>query len=312
MFGPIRRHWPEYLMEAAGLGIFMISAGVFTILFEYPGSPVHQALPSGFIRRCLIGLAMGLTAVGIIYSHWGKRSGAHLNPAVTLSFLWLKKIQPWDAFYYIAAQFAGGLAGVLLVKILFPQAFQVPEVAYAATVPGPGGAWLAFFAEAAISFGLMLTVLSVSSQPRFNKLTGVFAGCLVALYIAFEAPFSGMSMNPARTFASALPGGIWKDVWVYFTAPFVGMLAAVEVSHLWVEAHHPCPKLGHSHHHRCIFCGLHMHHKATAAKAVIVLVVLLGAGSMKADAQIKQVGMGPIVQTVSDLDRSVEFYSKVL
>jgi MIP family channel proteins len=318
MFGPIRRHWPEYLMEAAGLGIFMISAGVFTILFEYPGSPVHQALPSGFIRRCLIGLAMGLTAVGIIYSHWGKRSGAHLNPAVTLSFLWLKKIQPWDAFYYIAAQFAGGLAGVLLVKILFPQAFQVPEVAYAATVPGPGGAWLAFFAEAAISFGLMLTVLSVSSQPRFNKLTGVFAGCLVALYIAFEAPFSGMSMNPARTFASALPGGIWKDVWVYFTAPFVGMLAAVEVSHLWVEAHHPCPKLGHSHHHRCIFCGLHMHHQvnttttATTAKAIIVLLVLLGAGSITADAQIKQVGMGPIVQTVSDLDRSVEFYSKVL
>jgi MIP family channel proteins len=312
MFGPIRRHWPEYLMEAAGLGIFMISAGVFTILFEYPGSPVHQALPSGFVRRCLIGLAMGLTAVGIIYSHWGKRSGAHLNPAVTLSFLWLKKIQPWDAVYYIAAQFVGGLAGVLLVELLFPKAFRVPEVAFAATVPGPGGAWLAFFAEAAISFGLMLTVLSVSSQPRFNKLTGVFAGCLVALYIAFEAPFSGMSMNPARTLASALPGGIWKDVWVYFTAPFVGMLGAVEVSHLWVEAHHPCPKLGHSHHHRCIFCGLHMHHKATAAKAVIVLVVLLGAGSMKADAQIKQVGMGPIVQTVSDLDRSVEFYSKVL
>ena len=176
MFGPIRRHWPEYLMEAAGLGIFMISAGVFTILFEYPASPVHQALPSGFVRRCLIGLAMGLTAIGIIYSHWGKRSGAHLNPAVTLSFLWLKKIQPWDAFYYIAAQFVGGLAGVLLVEILFPQAFRVPEVAYAATVPGPGGAWMAFLAEVVISFGLMTTVLAVSSQPRYNKLTGVFAG----------------------------------------------------------------------------------------------------------------------------------------
>ena len=102
-------------MEAAGLGIFMVSAGVFTILFEYPGSPVHQALSSGFLRRALIGLAMGLTAIGIIYSHWGKRSGAHLNPAVTLSFLWLGKIKPWDAVYYILAQFLGGLSGVLLV-----------------------------------------------------------------------------------------------------------------------------------------------------------------------------------------------------
>jgi MIP family channel proteins len=312
MLGPIRHHWPEYLMEAAGLGIFMISAGVFTILFEYPASPVHQALPSGFIRRCLIGLAMGLTAIGIIYSHWGKRSGAHLNPAVTLSFLWLGKIKPWDAFYYIGAQFVGGLAGVVLVEALFPKAFRVPEVAYAATVPGPGGAWLAFFAEAAISFGLMTTVLTVSGRPHLNKMTGLFAGCLVALYIAFEAPFSGMSMNPARTFASALPGGIWKDVWVYFTAPFVGMLAAVEVQRLWGATHHDCPKLGHSHQHRCIFCGLHMHHRATAVKAIVVLLILLGAGSMQAHAQIKQVGMGPIVQTVSDLDRSVEFYSKVL
>jgi MIP family channel proteins len=310
MLGPIRHHWPEYLMEAAGLGIFMISAGVFTILFEYPASPVHQALPSGFVRRCLIGLAMGLTAIGIIYSHWGKRSGAHLNPAVTLSFLWLGKIKPWDAFYYIAAQFAGGLAGVVLVEVLFPRAFRVPEVSYAATVPGPGGAWLAFLAEAGISFGLMTTVLTVSGRPRMNRLTGLFAGALVALYIAFEAPFSGMSMNPARTFASALPGGIWKDAWVYFTAPFVGMLAAVELQRLWGATHHDCPKLGHSHRHRCIFCGLHMHHKA--AKAVIVLLVMLGGASMKADAQIKQVGMGPIAVTVSDLDRSVEFYSKVL
>src|SRR5229473_2753635 len=113
MPGRIRHHWPEYLMEAAGLGIFMISASVFTILFEYPDSPVHQAMPSDFLRRALIGLAMGITAIGIIYSPWGKRSGAHLNPAVTLSFLRLGKIQPWDAAYYITAQFLGGLAGVL-------------------------------------------------------------------------------------------------------------------------------------------------------------------------------------------------------
>src|SRR5215831_10723337 len=82
----LRQHWPEYLMEAAGLGIFMVSAAVVTTLFEYPKSPVHDVLPDPMFRRVLIGIAMGLTAIGIIYSPWGKQSGAHLNPAVTLTF----------------------------------------------------------------------------------------------------------------------------------------------------------------------------------------------------------------------------------
>jgi MIP family channel proteins len=310
MPGPIRHHWPEYLMEAAGLGIFMISASVFTILFEYPDSPVHRAMPSDFLRRALIGLAMGLTAIGIIYSPWGKRSGAHLNPAVTLSFLRLGKIQPWDAAYYITAQFLGGLAGVILVEILFPRSFRAPQVAYVATVPGMGGVLQAFFAEALISFGLMTTVLAVSNAPHLNRFTGVFAGTLVFLYITFEAPVSGMSMNPARTFASALPGGIWNNIWIYFTAPVLGMLGAVEIQRLWGATHHACPKLGHSKHHRCIFCGLHMHHhKGAVAKAVVVLLL---AGSVALNAQVKPVSMGPIAATVSDLDRSVEFYTKVL
>lgn len=314
MPGPLKRHWPEYLMEAAGLGIFMISAGVFTILFEYPASPVHQAMPSSFLRRSLIGLAMGLTAIGIIYSPWGKRSGAHLNPAVTLSFLRLGKIQAWDAGYYIAAQFLGGLAGVVLVELFFPSAFRAPEVAYVATIPGANGPWGAFAAEVLISFGLMSMVLAVSNAPHLNRFTGLFAGVLVFLYITFEAPQSGMSMNPARTFASALPGGIWNDIWIYFTAPFVGMLGAVEVKRLWGGIHHACPKLGHSEHHRCIFCGLHMHHHhaGTVAKALVVFALLASAGTGTLHAQVKLSGMGPIATTVSDLDRSMEFYTKVL
>jgi aquaporin Z len=77
----LRAHWPEYLMEAWGLGTFMVSAGVSTALLEYPGSPVHQAIPNGDLRLVLVGLAMGLTAIAIIYSPWGKQSGAHINPA---------------------------------------------------------------------------------------------------------------------------------------------------------------------------------------------------------------------------------------
>ncbi|MGH7166316.1 MAG: aquaporin, partial [Nitrospiraceae bacterium] len=105
----LARHWPEYLMEAAGLAVFMISAAVFTTVLEHPASPVRQAITDPVLRRALIGLAMGLTAIGIIYSPWGKQSGAHLNPAVTLTFLRLGKIQVADALFYVLAQFAGGL-----------------------------------------------------------------------------------------------------------------------------------------------------------------------------------------------------------
>src|SRR5208283_810066 len=75
----LRTHWPEYLMEASLLGTFMVSACVFGALYEFPGSPIHQAIMSGFLRRFLMGISMGLTAVAIIYSPWGKQSGAHIN-----------------------------------------------------------------------------------------------------------------------------------------------------------------------------------------------------------------------------------------
>src|SRR5574341_1388671 len=95
-----RSHWPEYLMEASGLGLFLVSACLFSALLFHPDSPAVHAIPSAFLRRALIGVAMGLTAIGIIYSPWGKRSGAHLNPSVTVTFLRLGKVRPWDGAFY--------------------------------------------------------------------------------------------------------------------------------------------------------------------------------------------------------------------
>ena len=88
----LKKHWPEYLMEGAGLGIFMVSACMFGTLLEHAGSPVHQAIVNPTARRSLIGLAMGLTAIGVIYSPWGRRSGAHINPGITLTFYRLGKL----------------------------------------------------------------------------------------------------------------------------------------------------------------------------------------------------------------------------
>jgi aquaporin Z len=250
------QHWPEYLMEAAALGIFMISAGAFTTLLEYPSSPVHQAIVDGNVRRALIGVAMGGTAMGLIYSPWGKRSGAHMNPAVTITFLHLRKIPPWDALFYILFQFLGGLAGVVLTALILGKCFTRPPVDYVVTVPGPAGKLPAFLGEFVIAFILMGMIVYVSNEPGVARFTGLFAGVLIMGYVTFEAPLSGFGMNPARTFASALPSGVWTALWIYFTAAPAGMLLAAE-SYLLVKDRESirCCKLHHHCGHRCIFCG---------------------------------------------------------
>src|SRR5215469_13992271 len=89
----VHLHWPEYLMEAGLLGSFMVSACIFGALYEFPHSPVRHAIASQLLRRILMGVSMGLTAVAIIYSPWGKQSGAHINPSVTLTFFRLGKVK---------------------------------------------------------------------------------------------------------------------------------------------------------------------------------------------------------------------------
>lgn len=251
-------HWPEYLMEAAGLGIFMISAGAFGVLLFHPASAVVLALPDPFLRRLLMGLAMGATAICIIYSPWGQQSGAHLNPSVTLTFLYLGKVAPYDALFYIVAQFIGGVTGVFLVLALLGGKFAAPPISYVTTMPGESGAATAFMAEAVITFILMSVVLACVNSRRLTRLTGVFCGLLVATYITLEAPISGMSMNPARSFASAFPGGLWDNLWIYFTAPPLGMLSAAMANRMARKGREVvCAKLNHHTDRRCIFlnCG---------------------------------------------------------
>src|SRR5205814_1378357 len=170
------QHWPEYLIEAWALGSFMVSAGVVATLLGAPDSPVHRAIAGAMWRNVAGGLAMGLTAIALIHSPWGKRSGAHMNPAVTLTFLRLKKIHGWDAAFFIIAQTLGGTAGVLIVAALFGSAFTDAPVNYAATMPRAGGAWLAFLAELLISGVLMFVVLGFSGTARLARFTGYAAG----------------------------------------------------------------------------------------------------------------------------------------
>jgi aquaporin Z len=249
-----REHLPEYLMEAALLGLFMISAGVFTIVFEYPSSPLHQAIANADVRRFLIGVAMGTTAIALIYSPWGKQSGAHMNPAVTLTFYRLGKVKRQDAMFYSLFQCLGGLSGVYLVALLFRTVFTQPPVRYIVTVPGSLG-WLgALIGELIIAFIMMMVVLLTSNHKKLNRYTGLFAGCLVMLYVTFAAPFSGFGMNPARSFASAFPANIWTDFWLYVVIPPIGMtVASIVYQFLYGRRAVKCAKLHHDNHKRCIF-----------------------------------------------------------
>src|SRR5438874_12121765 len=104
MFHSLKEHWPEYSCEAAELGLFMISASLFTMLLWHPSSPVFNLIPNTFVRRMLTGIAMGGTAIALVFSPLGKRSGAHFNPAVTLMFCRLGIVINWYAFFYVVEQ----------------------------------------------------------------------------------------------------------------------------------------------------------------------------------------------------------------
>lgn len=255
MRNAVKYHWPEYLIEAWCLGTFMMSACFFSASLFYPASP-FATMPFA-IRNLLMGVAMGATAIGIICSPWGKRSGAHFNPAVTLTFLRLGKIAKYDAAFYVLAHFVGGTAGVAISWMILGGLLSDGAVNFVATIPGSYGTAAAFFAEVIISFFMMTMILFTSNSAKLSRWTPYFAGFFVAAYIAVESPISGMSMNPARTFASGFVGNIWSGWWVYFAAPTVAMLGAAE---LYVRkrgiAAVICGKLHHHNRARCIFnCG---------------------------------------------------------
>lgn len=234
-----------YAMDGALLGLFMVSACVTVVVLEHPASPARAAITSALARRVLVGLAMGLTAVGLIYSRWGKRSGAFMNPAMVLCFLRLGKLSMMDAVGYIAAQLVGSVGGVLLAALALPGLVSDPAVNYVATTPS-GGVGPAFLAEFLLAFVLLSVTMTVNRSPRFAPYTGVCAGVLVALFISLAAPISGMSINPARTFGSAVWAQLWAGFWIYLSAPLLGMLAGVELQRRLPNRHERlCGKLNH-------------------------------------------------------------------
>ncbi len=229
------KHWKAYLMEAAGLAGFVIGAGLLTIFLEHPDLAVmHSFLKDHpLLRRAPMGIIMG-AYIFFITLVFGKKSGAHINPAATIAFLRLSKIKFKDALFYMIAQFAGAVIAAQLLKYFTGDLFSHPLIDFGVAKPmPPHGSMAAFVAEFIISFILMLLTLMASSSRKYEKYVAVLSGVLIAFYIIIEMPFSGMSLNPARSFAAALAANEWNHLWIYFIAPPVAMLLAAEVFVQW-------------------------------------------------------------------------------
>ncbi|MGL5098240.1 MAG: MIP/aquaporin family protein, partial [Planctomycetia bacterium] len=238
----LRKNATAFAAEAFGTFLLLVVIGLFATLLNAPAFGAADRL-SPLTRRLAMAAVMGPTVLLLVYSPWGRRSGAHVNPAVTLTFWRLGKVAPWDAAFYVAAQMLGGLAGVFAVAAALGDDFTAPPLQWVVTLPGDAGPTVAFAAEAAVSFGLMSLILWATNGPWAPK-TGFLVAALVMGYVVLEMPLSGFSMNPGRSLVSNIAAGVWDFWWLYVAAPTLGMLAAAEVS-LWIGRRPVCAKLCH-------------------------------------------------------------------
>ena len=221
---PMRQQLSAYLSEFAGTAIMMAIGVAAIAMFWAPDSP----LPRIEIERLRL-LATGLVFAGgatmVVYSPLGRTSGGHLNPAVTCAFWRLKRIGTRDAAVYVTAQTLGAIAGVAVAQ--FAAGDLASAVELGMTRPGMGVSTLAACVfEVLIAFALMFLILTCLNRPRLAPRTGILAGLLVATLVTIEAPLTGTSLNPARSFAPALLMQHLDGVWIYIVAPTIGAVAA--------------------------------------------------------------------------------------
>ena len=224
--------WRLYLSEFIGTAL-LIGVGVSFVILDFgKGSPIVSLIPSPGIRRALTGFLFGGAGMLITFSPVGKWSGAHINPVVTFSF-WMKgKIKRTMAIGYVIAQFLGAAAGGFM--LLFWGSIG-KTIDYGATIPGKEGAAEAVLGEAATTFCLVAGLFLFLGYKPLRPFTPVLFPFLYAVMVYFEAPISGTSTNPARSFGPSLASGIWSGWWVYWIGPLLGAFIAVSIQAKWLK-----------------------------------------------------------------------------
>lgn len=189
---------------------------------------VNVGIPLAF-STLLIAFAFGLTIVAMAYSI-GNVSGCHINPAVSLSMLISGRMSGKDFIGYIIAQFLGGIAGAGILVALFGSNQALGQNGFGAASALGIDMWQALLIEVILTFVFVIAILGVTSKVENNAVVGLVIGLTLTLVHILGIPFTGTSVNPARSFGPALLAGgeALSQVWVFIAAPLIGAaLAAV-------------------------------------------------------------------------------------
>jgi aquaporin Z len=215
----------DYISEFVGTALLVLAALSVICVDFATQSPMVSMLPDVNARRVITGVLIAGTATAIVYSPIGRRSGGHLNPAVTMAFLLLGKMTRTSAALYVGAQTAGALTGAAVALLVWNG--WARDVDLGATVPSAGHTTATVAAEALMTFLLVSLILNLVDRRRLMRFTAAAVGALQALFIVVEAPVSRTSLNPARTLGPAVVGGEYSGLWIYLFAPPAGALVAV-------------------------------------------------------------------------------------
>ena len=217
--------WRLFLSEFIGTAALVLVGLSLVILMFGTGTPMARLIPSEGLRRLITGFLFGTTGACIALSPVGKESGAHINPAVTLAFRLMGKLDLRTTLGYIAAQLSGAVAGSLPLLIWGAMGKSVD---FGATSPGPGTSVSTALMGEAITTFTMVTLLAVFLGFRkIRPFTPAIFPPLYAIMVWAEAPISGTSTNPARSLGPAVVSGQWTGWWIYWIGPLAGMLLAV-------------------------------------------------------------------------------------
>jgi aquaporin Z len=222
-----RVRWRLFFSELIGTAV-LVFGGLSVVIFMFgDGTPMARLVPNAFLRNALTAFLFGTVGSAIAVSRVGKESGAHINPAVTMSFWLMQKLDFRAAIGYIVAQMVGACIGALP---LLAWGSMGESVIFGATIPGEGySTAVVVIGEIVTTFGLIGTLCVCLGFRHLRRFTPFVIPFLYAVMVPFEAPISGTSTNPARTFGPALISGQWDGWWIYWLGPMLGMLLAVVV-----------------------------------------------------------------------------------
>jgi MIP family channel proteins len=205
--------------------------GTFTLIFIGVGSIVAANSAGGAGAGLVtVAIAHGL-AIATMVTALGHVSGAHFNPAVTISAWVTQKIKSSDAIGYIVAQLAGGTAGALVIRGALPEQLWKVQKLGTPLVSSQISNGQAVLIEAVLTFFLVWVVFATAIDPEgaFGKIAGLAIGFVILMDIMMGGPFTGAAMNPARSFGPALAGGDWSGWWVYWIGPIAGGIVAASL-----------------------------------------------------------------------------------